>query len=118
MTSFHKYIDNKENLLLIIKLKNGLFLAAFSSIPLINNVTTYYREKRGMLLCLDHKKCFKLKNTQDATPVMYDDYFLVFGNKELKIRILDNKVSSTFGSDFGFFDNCGHDNTKILFGEA
>ena len=70
-----------------------------------------------MLLCLDNKKCFKLKNTQDAMPVMYDDYFLVFGNKELKIRILDNKVSSTFRSDSGYFENYGHDSNRILFGE-
>ena len=50
-------------------------------------------------------------------PIIFDDYFLIFGNRELKIRILDNKVSSTFGSDFGYFENYGHDSPEILFGE-
>ena len=45
---------------------------------------------------------------QNKRPVTYDDFFIIFGNSELRIKSLENKVFSNFGINNGYFNNRGH----------
>ena len=40
-------------------------------------------------------------------PVTFDDYFIIMGNSELRIKFQDDKIFSNFGLNNGFFDNKG-----------
>jgi len=72
-TNFHKYIDNKPNLLLVALLKNGYNVAAFSE-EAVSEKMEY--NKKGLILSLTNRKsfrCFKRAAT-------YDHSFIIFGN--------------------------------------
>ncbi len=43
--------------------------------------------------------------TKGKRSVSYDDYFLIYGNSEIRIRSQENKVFSNFGIANGYFDN-------------
>mgnify|MGYP000844690362 len=52
-----------------------------------------------------------------AKSIVYDDYFLIFGNSELRFKSGDPKIFSNLGVNNGYFDNNGH-TVDILFGEG
>lgn len=49
--------------------------------------------------------------------IVYDDYFLIFGNSELRFKSGDNRIFSNLGVQSSYFDNNGH-TVDILFGEG
>lgn len=46
----------------------------------------------------------------------YDNYFILFGNSELKIKINDLKIDSNLGIVHRYFKTGGHKNPNVLFG--
>jgi hypothetical protein len=39
--------------------------------------------------------------------ITYDDYYLIFGNSEVRIKSMETKVFSNFGLRSGYFDSRG-----------
>ena len=55
--NFHKYVDGKEQIVLIIKLKNGSSLAAYSESGFIPKTPS---SKDGLIISLNNREVFKL----------------------------------------------------------
>lgn len=49
--------------------------------------------------------------------VTFDDFFLIMGNYELRIKFQDNKLYSNFGLNSGYFASKGK-TVNILLGEV
>ena len=45
------------------------------------------------------------KNSKALT---YDEYYIIYGNSEIRIKSLETKVFSNFGVKNGFYDSRGH----------
>lgn len=39
--------------------------------------------------------------------ITYDDYYIIFGNSEIRLKSLESKVFSNFGIANGYFENRG-----------
>lgn len=49
--------------------------------------------------------------------VAYDDYFIIFGNSEVRLKSQDKKIFSNFGVNNGYYQNNG-DKIDIIFGTS
>jgi hypothetical protein len=90
--NFHEYIDDQENLLLVISLENGNKVGAWTKgyfAPGQKNVD-------AILFNLSTKESYELK-IPDTKATTYDNYFLIFGNTEIRIK----------NQQYGFFSNFG-----------
>jgi hypothetical protein len=72
----HRYIDEKEQLVVVIRLSNYHYMAAYTE-GLFKPKTP--SDKEGMLVSLTNKKCYYLAE-RNRRATVYDDYFLIFGN--------------------------------------
>ena len=75
-TNIHRYIDNRENLVLIIKLINGYCIAGyyegvFKPKTLAN--------KQGLIISLTNQKVY-VPNERNKKATVYDDFFVIWGN--------------------------------------
>jgi hypothetical protein len=74
--------------------------------------------KPGLLISLSTNESFELYTTAVSTMtskyernqrlfrgMTYDDYFILFGNAELRIRANEKTVFSNFGISNGYFNN-------------
>ena len=57
-----------------------------------------------MILSLWKKKAYELR---DKRAITYDDYYLIFGNSEIRLRSLEFKLFSNFGISNIFYDSRG-----------
>ena len=88
-TSFHEYLDNKSNLLCVIRAVNGTYLAAYYS--------GVYKEKTimnepSLLISLKDKEVFKLNAPKEKfipRGMINDQFYIIFGNSEIRLRISD-----------------------------
>jgi hypothetical protein len=79
--SFHNYIDNIKNLAVIIKMKNGTYLSAFTEDSFAPQKKS---EGKGLIISLTNKEVFNLQEN-NRKAILYDDYYLIFGNSEIRI---------------------------------
>jgi hypothetical protein len=110
-TNFHKYIDGQPDLLLLLKLQNGRIIACYSK-------DAFKQECRGdeaILIVLNTEKVFQLRSGMRA--ISYDDYYILFGNSEMRLKSGEDIVFSNFGIANSFFDNKGQ-TVDALFGEG
>ena len=56
------------------------------------------------------------KNYEQAKLTVHDDFFILFGNSELKIKVHETKIESNLGIVYKYFDTGSHKNPKVLFG--
>jgi hypothetical protein len=88
-TNFHKYIDNKSNLLCLVKTAANAFIASFYSGEYIKGDPMV---KPALLISLNNNLAFELYDSSTNQSgrhfrgMTYDDFFLIFGNAELRIR--------------------------------
>lgn len=87
---------------MIIRLDNDVLLAGYSSKPLVKDEKN---EDPGFIASLTNEIVlqpnFSLKNCQTT---LYDPYFIVFGNSEIRIPIAANPIlTSNIGSRFIYF---------------
>jgi hypothetical protein len=72
--------------------------------------------EEGLIMSLDNRKSYFLntarhnpnKDPRDAKLIrgmIFDKYFLIFGNAEVRVRTGDDKVFSNFGIMSSFFDS-------------
>lgn len=105
-TNFHKYIDGKFNLLVVVKLVNGLIVGGYSHSP-IQKERADVSSQKGFLFSLDNLRIYSPKADNQYPVVSYDDYFLIIGNSELRIRVNEKKIYSHFGVSNGIFNTDG-----------
>jgi hypothetical protein len=55
---------------------------------------------------------YEIKKGEKA--ITYDDYYLIFGNSELRLRSGDNKLFSNFGIGNSSFAHNGHTLNDLL----
>jgi hypothetical protein len=82
LENFHKYIDEKKNFVLLIKLVNNKLIACYSEGALEKNKNL---DKDGLLISLSNREVFTLDPGCKA--INYDENFLIFGNSELRLRV-------------------------------
>lgn len=102
-TNPHRYIDNQKNIILIAKTIYGKYIAAFSGEKI---ASTGCSAGLGLLISIWNRMTFEtLKNKR---PVTYDEFFIIFGNSEMRIKSQESKVFSNFGINNGYYNNRGH----------
>lgn len=105
-TNFHKYIDGKMNLLVVVKLANGLIVGGYSGSP-IEKDTNNTSCNKGFLFSFENLTTYLPKADNQHPVATYDDYFLVIGNSEIRIRAHEKKIYSNFGANNGIFNTGG-----------
>lgn len=64
---------------------------------------------------MTNKKCFfPLELNKRA--ITYDDYYVIFGNSEIRIKSMEDKVFSNFGINNSYYDCKGEKVTVLLGG--
>ena len=80
--NFHRVIDNIPHIVVIIQLPNDYFMAGYSEGAFAPKMVS---DKDALLFSLNHRKTFRLgENNRRA--ITYDEYYLIFGNSELRLR--------------------------------
>lgn len=103
-TNFHRYIDDRPNIMLLVKLENGYKIGSFCKTPIEKSKVE--KHKDGFLFSLTLQEKYQPKTANQAL-VSYDDYFLIFGNAQIRIKTLQSKVYSNFGATAGMFATYG-----------
>ena len=91
-----------------------MLVAAYSQEPLVEG-----REncKEGFLASLTNQKSYYLKKSNPkARLTSYNEYYIVFGNAELRIKSGGLKVESNVGSSIRFFNTGSLSSPEVLFG--
>ena len=86
---FHPLVDGHSDYVVVILLKNGLKIAAYSQEPLLKGTEN---KGPGFIASLTNEKAFFLKKTEKAKLTVYNDFFLKFGNSELLIKLCEPKL--------------------------
>lgn len=69
----------------------------------------------GLLISLTNQKYFELDRTNPASRVVaYDQFYLIFGNSELRIKAWERCVFSNFNILNKHFDSKGYDVEILL----
>ncbi len=88
---------------MVVKLLNGYFLAAWTQGGFKPKTVS---DRDGLLFSLTNRRAFEPAKP-NARVVAYDDFFIIFGNSELRLKTQDNKVFSNFGVNNGYFNSRG-----------
>lgn len=96
----------------MLKLTNGNYLAAFSEGPFYPKMVSKYE---GLIISLTNRKAFSTL-VKNEKAIVYDEFFIIFGNSELRIKGNEKKVFSNFGVNNAFYDAKG-EKVDILLGE-
>jgi hypothetical protein len=112
-TNFHLYIDNHADIVLIVKTATGQLIAGYSEDPVTSNAIV--PRNNGLLLSLTNQHVFYLHEGRRS--VTYDDYYLIFGNSELRIKSQEQRIFSNFSIANAYFNPKGH-KVDVLLGDA
>jgi hypothetical protein len=114
----HKYIDGHRGLLCLASLKNGWVVGGFYSGALVKGGDLL---EKGLIFNLTCNEVFRLKEKSSASDnkkyrgMTYDDYYVIFGNAELRFKTGLTEVLSNLGVNSGYYDSQGNRH-QILFG--
>ncbi len=109
-TNIHEYIDNKTNLLFIIRTEEHSRIAAFTQASFKK---PFPEVGFGAIISLTNRMVFTVKSNQKA--ISYDSVYVIFGKSELQIR--GDEVSSFLGNAGGCYESRG-ERARILFNEG
>lgn len=110
--NIHKYIDLKDNLVVIVKLINGYYLAGYAEGFFKPKTVS---DKDGIIMSLTNRKCYFLVE-RNRRSITYDDYFIIFGNSEIRIKTSEKKMFSNFGLSNSYFKSNGDGVDAIMGG--
>ena len=101
--NFHNYIDNKTDLLLVLKLVNGSILGGYS----YEEVNILRVPGKGFIYSLTNQFILNVtnKNSRQAKVITPDDLNLIFGNSELRIKVNGEIVFSNLGVLNAYFND-------------
>lgn len=63
-------------------------------------------DRNGLLFSLTKKEVFELVE-QNKRAVVYDEYYVIFGNSELRIKSQETRLYSNFGITSGYYRSRG-----------
>jgi hypothetical protein len=98
--NFHKYIDYHSHIVLLIKLKTGWTCGGYSEGAFIPR---QHSNKSGLIFSLTTRECFSLKQANKKA-ITYDEFYIIFGNSELRIKSQENKLFSNFALNSSYYD--------------
>jgi hypothetical protein len=87
----------------VVHLANGTILGGFTVYPF--DKQNIVRPGLGLLFNLNRKLTFLQKSDASIPVAGYDDYYIVYGNSELRIKSLELKLFSNFGLNSSTFDS-------------
>lgn len=114
MTNFHTYFDSKNNLVIMVKLTNGVIIGGFTVTPFLSERVPSTNKGKGFLFSLTTEKTFQMRSEPKQSITTYDHFFLILGNAEIRLRAGEKKVFSNFGIATSTFDNLGYPRTSFL----
>ena len=91
-TNFHRYIDDYPHVVVVIKTDYSYMVAAYAEHGFVAGEAGI---GRGLLMALGTGQVWSVQ--QGKRPTTYDDYYIIFGNSDLRLRALEKKVFSNFG---------------------
>ena len=102
-TNVHRYVDNVPCILSLGRLENGRVVACFSVTPFVPTCVG----TDAIIMGVSKKLVFYPKiNTRRS--ICYDDYYVIYGNGELRFRSNSLGIFSNLGVNNGYFDAKGH----------
>ncbi len=117
-TNFHKYIDEKPHIFLLVKMYNDQIIACYSEPPFKSKSNVDYKE--GFMFGLKNRRIFSRKvaptnanNRTPPRPITYDDYFLIWGNSDLRIRSGKDELYSNYATSNASFEEVGNKTPTI-----
>ena len=63
---------------------------------------------KGFLFDLGLQKIYPYKSNARTPVIVYDQYYLIFGNSEIRIKSHEKTLFSNFGVKTSSFDTLGH----------
>ena len=109
--NLHKYVDNISQVVLVIRLVNGYCLAGYYEGAFKPRQMS---DKEGLIISLTNQKYFTtLERNRKAT--VYDGYYIIFGNSEIRLKSNEHKLFSNFGHNNSFYE-CNGNNISVLLG--
>lgn len=117
-TSFHHYIDEKPQIVLVAKLANGQTIAGYSEPPFKPQTNVDYRE--GYMFAFKNRKTFTLKkqptskaNKTIPKPITYDEYYIIWGNSDIRIRSGNKEIYSNYSTANCSYEEKGNPNAMV-----
>ena len=120
---FHERIDEKSNLVLVLQTENAVMAGYYSG----KYAEATFMTEEALIISLTNLKSYRLnnfannprKNKKDTKPVygmVYDKFFLIFGNSEIRVKPgdKDRKVFSNFGVSNSYFNSEGDNVGNLL----
>lgn len=112
ISSFHNYFDHKQCILLVVQSQQNVFLAGYYHGEFVPKQAA---TEDGLLMSLSKRKTYNLVKPKEKA-IVYDDYYIIFGNAELRIKSSDNIIFSNFGINNSFYHSQG-DTVQNFLGE-
>ena len=110
--NIHKYIDEKPHLVVIVKMINGYFVAGYAEGIFKPRSPS---DKSGLIMSLTNQKCYQLVQ-RNKKSIGYDDFFVIFGNSEIRIKSQQKKIFSNFGLSNSYYRHNGDGVSTFLGG--
>jgi hypothetical protein len=110
-TNFHNFIDGHSNIVLVLETEKALIACFYSGVmqeerPMVDEalILSLDSRKTYFLNTIEHNPSKDLKDTRIMRGMIYDKYFLIFGNAEVRVRTGEARVFSNFGIMSSYFD--------------
>jgi hypothetical protein len=114
--NFHAYLDNIKNLCVVVKtqcaLIAGFYPGLYSDSETMN--------KGGLLVSVSNNQSYTLfskKVGDNKTPqrgMVYDSFYIIYGNAEIRIKTGHKTVFSNFGVSSAFYNSRGDKIDRFL----
>jgi hypothetical protein len=102
----------------LVKIWNGQIIAGYSKPAFIPRSNTEFQE--GHMFALRNKKVFKTKkeatnkyNQTKPRPITYDEFFLIWGNSDIRIKSGTNELFSSYGTANASYEEVGNEEPVI-----
>ena len=93
------------NILILFKTITGIIIGVFSQHPLQQELNQEI--KKSFLFNLNEPRFYSLNEQEKSRPFMYDNFFLVVGNSEIRVEHNKRLLYSNFGARMSFFETGG-----------
>jgi hypothetical protein len=120
--SFSGFIANRRNLVTIVETVQGMRVAGFYSGQYVSSSPM---NEEALLFSLTNLQCYTLNNPRNnpqmkkenkaVRGMVYDRYYLIYGNAELRVKEGEKKLYSNFGVSSAYFNSRG-DKVELFLG--
>ena len=111
-TNFHEYIDGIEGIALIIKSKKGFLFGAYYSGKMEPEKIL---NEFGLLISISNDASYPMvepdRNARVIRAIIYDPFYAIFGNAELRVKSGEDFIFSNFGIMNSYFK---HNNKRLI----